>query len=586
MRNLPNGSNASLTVPNGSPNGSNFCKYLITRKVYGLTGKTPPGRVDGGVWHPHGGESVGASLLSEVLLTQESQSQSNPVQPNPTKSNHPSPRIHRPQSQTSRHTLATWSLRFGISLALGAWCLVFSPGCALGPNYKRPAITSPATFRGDLSPTNSSFADLDWWRVYQDANLQALVREAFTNNYDLRIALTRVEQSRAVVMQTRSQFVPSVNYNGNVGRGRNAVFGSPFPNGGNTISSASATLNAFWEVDLWGRVRRLNEGARARFFASEEARRGVRLILLSDVAADYFRLLELDRELEIAGGTTNSFTESLRIFSQRVAGGTASALEASRAEAALADAAAAIPAILDEISSTENALSLLLGRPPGLIERSNASLQSLLPPEVPAGLPSSLLARRPDVREAEQLLRSANAQVGESVAEFFPKIGLTAFLGRVSPELSAFTLGSANAWSVAAEASGPLFEAGRLVGQYRQSKAARDEATLRYRQAALAALRDVSDALTSREHLAEIRDQRAVQVRALETAVKLSSERYIAGKASYYEVLEAQQQLFPAELNLARTERDQLLAIVSLYKGLGGGWQDETPSHLADSKKQ
>lgn len=484
------------------------------------------------------------------------------------------------------HTFEIWSLRFGAFLAFGVWTLVFFNGCAVGPNYKRPAIQSPATFRGDLSPTNSSFADLEWWRVYQDTNLQALVREAFTNNYDLRIALTRVEQARAVVMQTRSQFVPSVNYNGNVGRGRNSVFGSAFPNNGSTVTTGAATLNAFWELDLWGRIRRLNEGARARFLASEEARRAIRLILLSDVAASYFRLLELDRELEIAGRTTNSFTESLRIFSQRVAGGTASGLEASRAQAALADAMAAIPSILDEISSTENALSLLLGRPPGPIDRSNAALQALLPPEVPAGLPSSLLARRPDVREAEQLLHSANAQVGESVAEFFPKIGLTALLGRVSPELSAFTLGSANAWSIAAQASGPLFEGGRLVGQYRQSKAARDEATLRYRQTALAALRDVSDALSSRERLAEMREQRVLQVRALETAVKLSSERYVAGKASYYEVLEAQQQLFPAELNLARTERDQLLAVVALYKSLGGGWQDEIPSHLATAPRK
>src|SRR5439155_15014200 len=183
--------------------------------------------------------------------------------------------------------------------------------------------------------------------------------------------------------------------------------------------------------------------------------------------------------------------------------------------------------------------------------------------------------RRPDVREAEQFLRSANAQIGESVAEFFPRTGLTALLGRVSPELSAFTLGSANAWGITATASGPLFEGGRLVGQYRQAKAARDEGLLRYRQTALTALRDVSDALISRERLQEVREQRARQVAALETAVKLSSERYVAGKASYYEVLEAQQQLFPAELNLSRTQRDQLLAVVALYKGLGGGWQDE-----------
>jgi multidrug efflux system outer membrane protein len=454
--------------------------------------------------------------------------------------------------------------------------LLFLNGCSVGPNYKRPSTQSPATFRGDVSPTNTSFADLDWWRVYQDPNLQALVREAFTNNYDLLIALTRVEQARAVAAQARSQFVPEANYSGTVGRGRNVIFGSPFPDKGVTASSAAATLNAFWEVDLWGRVRRLNEGARARFLASEEARRGVRLILLSDVADNYFRLLELDRELEIAGRTTNSFTESLRIFSRRVEGGTASALEASRAEAALADAAAAIPAILDEITSTENEISLLLGRAPGRVERSSTSLKSMLPPEVPAGLPSALLERRPDIREAEQQLHSANAQIGESVADFFPRIGLTALMGKVSPELSAFTLGSANAWGIAAEATGPLFQGGRLVGQYQRSRAARDEAVLRYRQSALTALRDVSDALTSREHLADVRDQRARQVTALETAVKLSSERYVAGKASYYEVLEAQQQLFPAELSLARTERDQLLTVVALYKALGGGWQDES----------
>jgi len=200
---------------------------------------------------------------------------------------------------------------------------------------------------------------------------------------------------------------------------------------------------------------------------------------------------------------------------------------------------------------------------------------------IPAGLPSSLLERRPDVREAEQLLRSANAQIGESIAEFFPRIGLTALLGKVSPELSAFTLGNANARGIAASGSGPLFEGGRLVGRYRQARAARDEALLAYKQTALSALRDVSDALITRERLGESREQRARQVTALETAVKLSSERYAAGKASYYEVLEAQQQLFPAELNLARTQRDRLLATVELYKALGGGWHDESNSTLA-----
>jgi outer membrane protein, multidrug efflux system len=252
-------------------------------------------------------------------------------------------------------------------------------------------------------------------------------------------------------------------------------------------------------------------------------------------------------------------------------------LETSRAEAALADANAATPSILSQITTTENEICILLGRHPGPIDRKDAPLETMLTPQIPPGLPSSLLERRPDVRQSEQLLRSANAQIGESVAEFFPTIGLTAFLGKVSPQLSAFTLGGANAWGVAAETTGPLFEGGRLVGQYRQAKAARDEARLRYQQTVLTALGDVSDALVLRERLGEIREQQAREVTALETAVKVSSERYLAGKASYYEVLEAQQQLFPAQLNLARTERDQQLAVVSLYKALGGGWNDEQP---------
>jgi len=451
-------------------------------------------------------------------------------------------------------------------------------GCAVGPNYQRPATQSPEAFRADTAPTNHSFAELDWWQVYRDATLQSLIREAFTNNYDLLIAVTRVEQARALAMQARSQFVPNVDYSGVVSRGRNDLLGSAFPNRGATAGSAAAALNAFWEVDLWGRVRRLNESARARFLASEEARRGVRLSVLSEVATDYFRLIELDRELEIAGRTTNSFGESLRIFNQRVEGGTASALAAARAEAALADASAAIPSILEQISTMENQLCLLLGRIPGPIERLGSPVEAVMPPSIPAGLPSSLLERRPDVREAEQLLRSSNAQIGESAAEFFPKIGLTALLGRISSELSAWTVGSANAWGIAASASGPLFEGGRLLGQYRQAKAARDEAMVRYRQIALSALRDVSDALIARARLEDLREQQARQVTALERAVKLSSERYVAGKASYYELLEAQQQLFPAELSLSRTQRDQLVAVVELYKALGGGWQDETPA--------
>ena len=468
-------------------------------------------------------------------------------------------------------------------------CLMLSgaliAGCAVGPNYKRPMVDSPGVFRDDTGPTNSSFADLNWWQVYQDETLQTLIREALTNNYDLRIAVSRVEQARALVMQARSQFVPNIGYGGVVSHGRNDLFGSAFPNNAAVASSATATLNAFWEVDLWGRVRRLNESVRAQFLATEEASHGVRLSLLSEVATDYFRLMELDRELDIVRRTTNSFGESLRIFTQRLEGGTATDLEASRAEAALANATSAAPLILEQITLLENELCVLLGRNPGPIVRAELAA-SALPPEVPAGLPSVLLERRPDVRQTEQLLRSANAQVGESVAEFFPKLGLTTFLGKISPQLSAFTLGGANAWGVGAEVAGPLFEGGRLVGQYRQAKAVRAEAGWHYKQTILNAFREVSDALVSRERLEEIRDQQSREVQALNRAVTVSTQRYLAGKASYYEVLEAQQQLFPAQLNLARTQRDQELAVVTLFKALGGGWRDETQTASASPQPQ
>jgi multidrug efflux system outer membrane protein len=457
-----------------------------------------------------------------------------------------------------------------------AWFCAFAllSGCAVGPNYKHPVIDSPANFRGNAAPGTNSFGDLEWWAVYQDPILQSLIREAFTNNYDLLIASARVEQEKALAAQARSQFVPNLEYSGTVSQGRNALFGSAFPNNGATAGSALMSLNTFWELDLWGRIRRLNEAARARLLASEFTRSGVLLTLLSDVASDYFRLLELDDELEIDAHTTNSFADSLSIFRQRMEGGTGSALETSRAQAALADASSATPFVLEQIALTENELCILLGRNPGSISRSKPDFAGELTPNVPVGLPSQLMERRPDVREAEQLLRAANADVGESVAEFFPKIGLTALFGRVSPELSAFSLGSANSWGVAAEATGPIFEGGKLVGQYHQAKAAKEEAILRYRQTILFSFRDVSDALISRQRLAEIRDQQATEVASLERAVKLSTERYIAGKANYYEVLEAQQQLFPAQLNLARTQRDEMLAVVALYKGLGGGWQE------------
>lgn len=463
------------------------------------------------------------------------------------------------------------SLKIGASLVFGVWCLVFSFGCAVGPNYKRPSLDLPGEFRGSLPVTTNSLADLPWWETFKDESLHDLIRAALTNNYDLRIAITRVEQSRAILMENRAAFFPQLNYQGAIGRGKNSANGSATFTGG-TSDTFLLAGNAAWEIDLWGRIRRLNESARAQLLASQEARRDFMVSVVSEVATAYFELLALDRALEIAKRTTNSFGESLRIFSERFEGGIVSKLETSAAEAALASAAATVPDLERQIVIAENRINVLLGRNPGPVPRKYGLLQQSTP-EIPLGLPSSLLQRRPDIREAEQNLRSASAQIGVAVANFFPQLSLTALLGQVSPELSAFTAGSANAWNVAANLAGPIFQGGRLLGQYRQAKAVRDETALRYESTVLNSLQEVSNALVARQKYAEALIQQARAVQAYQVAVEVATDRYIAGRAGYFEVLQEQQQLFPTENALVQTQLNQLLAFVQLYRALGGGWQ-------------
>ena len=470
-----------------------------------------------------------------------------------------------------------WDLMFGVfAIVPGVWCLVCLEGCAIGPNYKRPAIDSPGNFRNASDTVSTeSIANRPWWEVYKDDTLKGLIETALTNNYDLRIAVARMEQARAIAMQTRAQFLPQIGYEGDAARGRNSVLGNPSPTiKGVTGSSFLALFNASWEIDLWGRIRRLNESARAQFLASEEARRGVVLSLVGELAQAYFELLEVDEEHEIATRTTNSFAESLRIFSQRFEGGVVSKLETSRAEAALATTAAIVPDLERRIVIKENQINVLLGRNPGPVPRSTTLLRQALPPEIPAGLPSGLLERRPDIRRAEQLVRSANSRVGVALGDFLPRIGLTSLYGGVSSDLSAITSSGASAWSVAANLAGPVFQGGRLYGQYQQAKAELQEAKLQYQQTALGAFHDVANALVAGQKLEAVRVQQARAVAAYQEAVSVSTQRYVAGKASYFEVLEAQQQLFPAENSLAQTQLNQLLAIVQLYKALGGGWTE------------
>lgn len=448
-------------------------------------------------------------------------------------------------------------------------------GCALGPSYKRPKVDVPTDFRFAASQGTHSFADLPWWEVFKDPTLSRLIRTAVTNNYDLRQAVARVERARNLAVVVRAPLLPKISYGGGVGRGRNALFNSPFPLMGDTESSAQANLNAFWEVDLWGRMRRMSDAARAEYLATENARRGVTIALVSEVATAYFRLLQFDEELAIQREATNAFSGTYQLFSGRLDNGAASQLEMDRAAAALANAASMVPRLELSIATTENQISVLLGRNPGPIARNAITHQPLEVPDIPAGLPSELLRRRPDVLASEQLLVAANANIGASLASFFPRIGLTTFIGNVSPELSAVTAGSANAWNAGASIAGPLFQGGQLRAQYRGSKARFEEAKAAYEQNILTALQEVSDALVARQKLGEARVHSEKAAAALASSVGLVTQRYESGRSSYYELLQAQQELYPAQRAQVQARVGELIAVIQLYKSLGGGWQGQ-----------
>jgi multidrug efflux system outer membrane protein len=446
-------------------------------------------------------------------------------------------------------------------------------GCAVGPNYKRPPVVTPDRFYGEQAAGEArSSGDLPWWDVFQDPVLKGLVEEALKNGFDARLAVARVEEARALYGVARSQRFPSVDYQAGWLRTRPDQFLNP---SGATLTEWTAEVGAKWEIDLWGRVRRLNESARARYLATEEARRGVLLSLLSDVATAYFELCELDAELEIAQRTTMAFRDTYNLFSRRLEGGAASALETSRAEASLGQVAAQIPEIERAIVARENQINLLLGRNPQPIARGGSSMP--LPPETPPGLPSTLLERRPDVRQAEQLLVGANADIGVAKAAFFPTLSLTGLFGNVSPELGDL-FSNGKTWSVGAGVLGPLFHGGAIKRNYEAVKARWEQAEIEYEATVTQSLAETSTALIARTKLVETESQRARAVQAYREAVRLANLRYGSGLSAYFEVLEAQQQLFPAEIGLAQTRRDQLIAVVNLYKALGGGWQAGTVS--------
>ena len=451
-------------------------------------------------------------------------------------------------------------------------------GCAIGPNYRRPELPTPSAFR-EQPEGSASLADLPWWEVFQDETLVALIRESLANNRDLAVAAANVEQARYLAAVERSAFLPQFGYQGEATRGKDTSLGNPGFVGRGTVDDFLVAANLAWEIDLWGRIRRASEAARAELLANEAFRRGVVLSLVSGVAQAWFELGELDRELAIARESVASYQQTRDLFQRQFSGGVTSKLDVLRADAALAQAGATAADLERQIVAKENQLSVLLGRPAGAIPRGGALDAQSTPPEVPAGVPSQLLERRPDLIEAEQTLVAANAREGQALADYFPRIGLTALAGSVSTELHDLLSSGTGFWSIGAAATGRLFTFGLTTYTWKAAQAQSDARRAAYAGALLGALREVSDELTAREKLVTVRAEQERAVTALRESVDISQKRYVGGLATYLEVLDAQQHLYPAAFDLARTQRDQLLAVVRLYRALGGGWNahDEPP---------
>jgi multidrug efflux system outer membrane protein len=479
---------------------------------------------------------------------------------------------------TTRHLFRP----FLISAAVVPFVLTVA-GCTVGPNYERPKLEPPAQHRSlppAPAPTPETVADLNWWQLFQDPALQALIREGVANNLDLRIASARVVEARALAGIAKSFLYPEVGAGFGTNQQQQSRVGDPkltkeqVPD--RTYSNWALTGSLSWEIDLFGKLRRGREAAVAQYLATEEGRKAVLVTLVGDIASTYFYLRELDLQLEIARRTVKLNDETVLYYTRRLQGGVSNRLEVDQAKANRAVTGAAIPDIERQSAIAENALSVLVGRAPGAIARWKPLSEKEVPPQVPSGLPAQLLERRPDVLQAEQLLVAANANIGVAKALFYPSISLTGSLGTVSSSLTDFMTGDSLVWSFGAGLFQPIFNGGRIKQNYEAAVARYDQALAQYQRSALNGYREVADALITIQKLAERRTEIESGVEALRDAQQLSRARYDTGLSSYLEVLIADQQLFTQELQLAQVRGSQLRAVTQLYRALGGGWQPET----------
>jgi outer membrane protein, multidrug efflux system len=447
-------------------------------------------------------------------------------------------------------------------------------GCMVGPDYHRPIVQTPTAYRDlgentQLQPQTASYADLPWWQVFQDPQLQDLIRTALKQNYDLQLATERINSARAQVTITRSSLFPQVQGNGNFAGGKENTFQTNY-------NFLTLTADAAFQLDLFGKLRRATEASRAQLLATEDARQTVILTLVSDVASDYFTLLQLDLQLQITHETVKTQEDSVKLTKLRVDHGVATKLDVLQAQQVLDSANATIPDLERLIAQEENAISILLGNYPQAVTRGRPLVEQPLPPEVPPGLPSALIERRPDIREAEQTLVAANAEIGVAKAEFFPQISLTGSGGGAFGRSSAFSglmSSQLGIWSYGLQVSQPLFTGGALTGNLRFAKSQHQQSLISYQQAIQRAFGDVSDALIGFQKFHQVRVRQEDTVADLQESVRLSIMRYRGGTTTYLEVLDGQRSLFSAELTLAQARGTEYQSLVQLYRALGGGWQ-------------
>jgi len=446
--------------------------------------------------------------------------------------------------------------------------------CTVGPDYARPKIETPVDWRIDY-PEAADVANAKWWEQFGDPALNRLLEDTLRGNLEVQAAAARVDQLLGALATTRSQFFPQFGYYGDASRNRASERGvAALPAGTDpTYSLYEGALTASWQIDLFGRVRRQTEAVQAQVYATEQGRRGIILSLASATAASYIGLRALDRQLEIAQATAKNYADSVRLFELRFKRGAVSEVELRQVESQYYQALAAIPALEQSIAEQENLISVLLGRNPGPIERG-LTLDQIKPPAIPAGLPSELLERRPDILQAEQNLVAANAGIGAAKALYFPTLSLTGSVGSVSTDFSDFLSGPSKAWSVGANLAGPIFNFGGIKGQVDTAESGREEALLFYRQTILNAFQETNNALVGAQKKREEAEALVLRVKALRDYARLSRRRFDNGAASYIEVLYAENELFGAELNSVGTQAERFTQIINVYKAMGGGWVD------------